>query len=135
MDYCDIVFFSSRRRHTRYWRDWSSDVCSSDLRPRPPTGADHMKDALGTVQSVLLLGGTSEIGVAALEALRPRRAIKASRPEFDALDPASRTRTLDAAFAEDVDVVIVAFGILEGEPADLHALNGTATVATLKEAA
>src|SRR5258707_64196 len=25
-----IVFFSSRRRHTRYWRDWSSDVCSSD---------------------------------------------------------------------------------------------------------
>src|SRR3712207_4809274 len=26
-------FFSSRRRHTRYWRDWSSDVCSSDLAP------------------------------------------------------------------------------------------------------
>src|SRR3712207_2083929 len=25
-------FSSSRRRHTRYWRDWSSDVCSSDLR-------------------------------------------------------------------------------------------------------
>src|SRR3712207_3352342 len=24
-------FFSSRSRHTRYWRDWSSDVCSSDL--------------------------------------------------------------------------------------------------------
>src|SRR5215203_3688156 len=24
-------FFSSRRLHTRYWRDWSSDVCSSDL--------------------------------------------------------------------------------------------------------
>src|SRR3712207_5657633 len=28
---CCIFFFSSRRRHTRYWRDWSSDVCSSDL--------------------------------------------------------------------------------------------------------
>src|SRR5215217_4462129 len=27
-----VFFFSSRRRHTRYWRDWSSDVCSSDLR-------------------------------------------------------------------------------------------------------
>src|SRR5437870_9977150 len=26
-------FFSSRRRHTRWPRDWSSDVCSSDLRP------------------------------------------------------------------------------------------------------
>src|SRR5438874_5460552 len=35
--YCCIVcvlfffFFSSRRRHTRSLRDWSSDVCSSDL--------------------------------------------------------------------------------------------------------
>src|SRR3712207_8026489 len=29
-EYC-VFFFSSRRRHTRYWRDWSSDVCSSDL--------------------------------------------------------------------------------------------------------
>src|SRR3712207_8866997 len=28
-----FFFFSSRRRHTRYWRDWSSDVCSSDLNP------------------------------------------------------------------------------------------------------
>src|SRR5436305_11754879 len=26
-------FFSSRRRHTRCGRDWSSDVCSSDLGP------------------------------------------------------------------------------------------------------
>src|SRR5438105_7056512 len=28
---CLIFFFSSRRRHTRSTRDWSSDVCSSDL--------------------------------------------------------------------------------------------------------
>src|SRR5207302_6148789 len=27
-------FFSSRRRHTRFSRDWSSDVCSSDLHER-----------------------------------------------------------------------------------------------------
>src|SRR5438105_15189792 len=27
-----FFFFSSRRRHTRSTRDWSSDVCSSDLR-------------------------------------------------------------------------------------------------------
>src|SRR5207245_6472009 len=27
-------FFSSRRRHTRCYRDWSSDVCSSDLEER-----------------------------------------------------------------------------------------------------
>src|SRR5690606_40159815 len=28
-----FFFFSSRRRHTRFSRDWSSDVCSSDLPP------------------------------------------------------------------------------------------------------
>src|SRR5215475_708552 len=28
---CVLFFFSSRRRHTRFSRDWSSDVCSSDL--------------------------------------------------------------------------------------------------------
>src|SRR5215217_2613492 len=32
--YLWYFFFSSRRRHTRYWRDWSSDVCSSDLAHR-----------------------------------------------------------------------------------------------------
>src|SRR3712207_9173050 len=36
-----FFFFSSRRRHTRYWRDWSSDVCSSDLwRPGSRRGVD-----------------------------------------------------------------------------------------------
>src|SRR5687768_17649707 len=29
-----LFFFSSRRRHTRCSRDWSSDVCSSDLADR-----------------------------------------------------------------------------------------------------
>src|SRR2546429_2443964 len=36
-----VFFFSSRRRHTRCSRDWSSDVCSSDLVPYagfPPEG-------------------------------------------------------------------------------------------------
>src|SRR4051812_50191975 len=37
-----FFFFSSRRRHTRLTCDWSSDVCSSDLRAvalgRTPTG-------------------------------------------------------------------------------------------------
>src|SRR5688500_19669761 len=30
-----LFFFSSRRRHTRLQGDWSSDVCSSDLRGQP----------------------------------------------------------------------------------------------------
>src|SRR5439155_3024562 len=46
------IFFSSRRRHTRWPRDWSSDVCSSDLK----VSADrvrsnpHHGDAGGTRQ-------------------------------------------------------------------------------------
>src|SRR3712207_4981220 len=40
--YC---FFSSRRRHTRYWRDWNSDVCSSDLTLRSVLG-QHVLDEL-----------------------------------------------------------------------------------------
>src|SRR5690625_7806772 len=52
--YHDLFFFSSRRRHTRWPRDWSSDVCSSDLTvigwPAPNkqnTGAIHGA-AIGT---------------------------------------------------------------------------------------
>src|SRR5919112_3164482 len=36
-----FFFFSSRRRHTRYWRDWSSDVCSSDLLYIDPAAAER----------------------------------------------------------------------------------------------
>src|SRR3712207_6925093 len=49
-------FFVSTRRHTSYWRDWSSDVCSSDLplemqllriEPRPWSPVDSL--ALGKI--------------------------------------------------------------------------------------
>src|SRR5699024_12173267 len=43
-------FFSSRRRHTRSKRDWSSDVCSSDLlcgRPPPPAAYARRRGAGG----------------------------------------------------------------------------------------
>src|SRR5579872_6504803 len=39
-----FFFFSSRRRHTRCGRDWSSDVCSSDL---PPSPGDRLQAAAG----------------------------------------------------------------------------------------
>src|SRR5688572_31604357 len=38
---CCYFFFSSRRRHTRFDCDWSSDVCSSDL--PPPAGASRCR--------------------------------------------------------------------------------------------
>src|SRR5690606_40769275 len=46
-----VFFFSSRRRHTRFSRDWSSDVCSSDLFhatdrciPSHEEGNDHVRE-------------------------------------------------------------------------------------------
>src|SRR5690554_7997843 len=41
-----LFFFSSRRRHTRCGRDWSSDVCSSDLMTGP-AGQVLIRDLLG----------------------------------------------------------------------------------------
>src|SRR6266849_2625442 len=40
-----IFFFSSRRRHTRSTRDWSSDVCSSDL--SPPSSSTLAEQCIG----------------------------------------------------------------------------------------
>src|SRR5438874_13811189 len=45
-------FFSSRRRHTRSLRDWSSDVCSSDLE------CSMVSTATVSPESTLSLGGS-----------------------------------------------------------------------------
>src|SRR2546429_6025665 len=39
-----LFFFSSRRRHTRCSRDWSSDVCSSDLRAQIHPGVEVVRE-------------------------------------------------------------------------------------------
>src|SRR5207253_6094776 len=59
-------FFSSRRRHTRWPRDWSSDVCSSDLAPE--TGHDEAQlsdpDRVNSdVSSVALNYGLPAVGM------------------------------------------------------------------------
>lgn len=93
-----------------------------------------MRDATGRPQRVLLLGGTSEIGLATIEALElpvSATVILAGRDLaalekvgdslgcqvrtllFDASETSSHEASLDAAFADgDVDVVLAAFGIL-----------------------
>src|SRR6266511_4962778 len=48
-----FFFFSSRRRHTRFSRDWSSDVCSSDLHVQSDRKLDaRVALALMSIQSV-----------------------------------------------------------------------------------
>src|SRR6267143_6513988 len=46
-----FFFFSSRRRHTRWNCDWSSDVCSSDLGPRPDDRSGYSLDRDGPAES------------------------------------------------------------------------------------
>src|SRR6266508_4123161 len=44
-DFTNLFFFSSRRRHTRWPRDWSSDVCSSDLATSITASWDYREPA------------------------------------------------------------------------------------------
>src|SRR5690606_40717413 len=51
-------FFSSRRRHTRFSRDWSSDVCSSDLLQFRASGEFAGRDAeMQLIDQLLERGG------------------------------------------------------------------------------
>src|SRR3712207_3517445 len=47
------IFFSSRRLHTRYWRDWSSDVCSSDLEDKKVVLIDDVLYTGRTIRAAL----------------------------------------------------------------------------------
>src|SRR5207245_6384564 len=48
--------FSSRSLHTRCYRDWSSDVCSSDLKPRRPLWRATTADAVYAQPNVSVAG-------------------------------------------------------------------------------
>ncbi|MFJ6574214.1 decaprenylphospho-beta-D-erythro-pentofuranosid-2-ulose 2-reductase [Streptomyces sp. NPDC091292] len=102
-----------------------------------------MKDAFGTPQSLLVLGGTSEIALATARRLiarrlrtvwlagRPSPALEAAAEHlrslgadvrtvaFDALDPESHEDVLGKVFAEgDLDMVLLAFGLLGDQARD-----------------
>ncbi|MFI0998861.1 decaprenylphospho-beta-D-erythro-pentofuranosid-2-ulose 2-reductase [Streptomyces galbus] len=102
-----------------------------------------MKDAFGLPQSLLVLGGTSEIALATarrLVARRTRTVWLAGRPSpaleeaarelrahgadvrtvaFDALDPDTHEEVLGKVFAEgDIDLVLLAFGVLGDQAHD-----------------
>jgi len=105
-----------------------------------------MRDALGSVQSVLVLGGNSEIALAIVDRLVSSRCKKvvlgvrspasatttlnrlrsagvdADTVVFDALDPASHAKVIDSAAERmgDIDMVILAFGVL-GEQSEFNA--------------
>jgi decaprenylphospho-beta-D-erythro-pentofuranosid-2-ulose 2-reductase len=116
-----------------------------------------MRDALGAVQSVLVLGGGSDIAVATVKELargRTRTVVLAGRDPaklgpvadelrgvgvttvdvvaFDAAEPAGHEAVVDEVFAAhpDLDVVILAFGVL-GDQSEFDAdPEGAAAAAT-----
>src|SRR5437870_8380730 len=59
---CRCFFFSSRRRHTRWPRDWSSDVCSSDLIEARADGL--LSESAGARRVVLDLGRVARLDTA-----------------------------------------------------------------------
>src|SRR5256886_12180157 len=67
---CRMFFFSSRRRHTRFDCDWSSDVCSSDLafKHRPAHSA-AMADAAMNRLDVLVVWSIDRWGRSLVELL------------------------------------------------------------------
>src|SRR5438067_7388169 len=62
-----FFFFSSRRRHTRSKRDWSSDVCSSDLKLVPDRKGNRVGIGKLRYRFVAALENRRLIGVDALE--------------------------------------------------------------------
>src|SRR2546430_3753244 len=74
-----LFFFSSRRRHTRFDCDWSSDVCSSDLldiRARAGMAAIEEQRARPDVDGFLVTGGEVMIEAGEQELLDLRFAIR-----------------------------------------------------------
>lgn len=120
-----------------------------------------MKDALGRVESVLVLGGGSEIGLAtarALVARGTRRLVLAARaPErlesdaaalraagaevalepWDATDVPGQEAAIGGLFDRhgDLDVVLAAAGVLDGRPAEVIGTNFLGLAAALAPAA
>src|SRR3712207_5640291 len=86
----NLGFFSSRRRHTRYWRDWSSYVCSSDLQ-----GLDGLGDRLAEYR---------ELG-ARFTKWRAVITIGEGIPTKSCVEANAEALALYAAFAQEYDLV------------------------------
>src|SRR6266542_4014558 len=83
-----FFFCSSRRRHTRCYRDWSSDVCSSDLfereverlRPRPEEPGERDAHEVDLRDPELSLDRLREVD---LVALRVDHLVSTERPDLE----------------------------------------------------
>src|SRR5699024_11921866 len=109
-----MFFFSSRRRHTRSKRDWSSDVCSSDLNHR-------FKDLIATpvvetMPDMWLLGtGSGSARTAAENGMAYAFAHFAPYFRSDGLEIIHRYRNdfIPSSFLQEPKVMIAVLAIIE----------------------
>src|SRR6266496_5258952 len=107
-----FFFFSSRRRHTRSLRDWSSDVCSSDLlvgnHPVRDVGNFPEKEMHGTDHDPRRSGHPDEAAVAAIAKWRhdsPNLAatsVASASTAGSASSPSARITTVDPYSAASI---------------------------------
>src|SRR5207253_5030118 len=92
-----FFFFSSRRRHTRWPRDWSSDVCSSDLKGKQVRDQIHSSDVLAAFAEftknpkpgeVYNLGGGRENSASILECIEKIQGLTGKKISWKYLDQA-----------------------------------------------
>src|SRR5579883_1296969 len=111
-----FFFFSSRRRHTRFSRDWSSDVCSSDLRLRADLhavadlGLVLHADLAGHHDVVAGLAAPGDAYLAAKQVVPADLVVVADHDEVVDLRPLAdpgrlERRAVDRAIGPDLDVV------------------------------
>src|SRR6266852_6722916 len=88
-----VFFFSSRRRHTRCYRDWSSDVCSSDLRQQHANEHAYWMKVLTADQvDVNALNAAADQRAQDMAATAKEIIIPALVKVHDALTPAQRQK-------------------------------------------
>src|SRR2546430_7126445 len=96
-----VFFFSSRRRHTRFDCDWSSDVCSSDLKVaalRAPVPILAVTTESATFRQLALVWGVTPVLVDHV-------------PSYDAMLAVVRDLLLKRGYAQAGDRIVMTAGV------------------------
>src|SRR5690625_2377989 len=127
-----FFFFSSRRRHTRWPRDWSSDVCSSDL--GEPSGEQERarrsaRDRGRFTRNFVVQGTAAEWALSWMAALRLALAGFEEAPESSAAHSSGRVFARRAHLAFFLHDEAIVHAPAEQAEAAAHAIRRTADAA------
>src|SRR5690606_9093716 len=103
-------FFSSRRRHTRFSRDWSSDVCSSDLKGRLKKGDTLFIPGAGSGVATFLIQFAKSVGARVIVTSRSEEKCRHAKDIGADLAIATDSDWPEELAGETVDLVIDSVG-------------------------